>query len=214
MLGKILPSYSDDFQGTSVDPAWTWVRPATANATETGGSLVWPTQQAELNNGNNTASVLTRDAPAGDFIVETKLGFDGTAGNQQAGMVLYENDDRFFKLVHSVLPLNGGNGAMLQQTEFDKEAERPTATPPAAVFAGPMFGGPATPTEWLRLYYHYDKARDENVVRMASSTDGTTWTWGGGWSMRHQGPLKIGLVSMNTKGATANFDYVRTYGVK
>lgn len=217
VLGKLLPAYSDDFQGTgtpqTVDPAWMWVRPGTANATEAGGSLVWPTQQAELNNGNNTASVLTRDAPSTDFIVETKLGFDGTVGNQQAGMVLYENDDRFVKLVHSVLPLNGGNGAMLQQTEFDKEAERPTATPPAAVFAGPMFGGPASPTEWLRMYYHYDAARDENVVRMASSTDGTAWTWGGSWSMQHRGPIKIGLISMNTKGATADFDYVHTYGV-
>jgi hypothetical protein len=46
---------------------------------------------------------------------------------------------------------------------------------------------------------------------MASSTDGATWEWGGSWSMPRKGALKIGLVSMNTTGATGRFDYVHTY---
>ena len=76
------------------------------------GALVWPTQAAELHLGNNTASVLLRDAPDGDYMVETKLDFDGTRGNQQAGLVLYEHDDRYFKLAHSVHaaePQGGGS---------------------------------------------------------------------------------------------------------
>lgn len=214
-LGRPLPAYSDDFDGTgrpeANDAAWSWVRGASATATESGGGLVWPTQAAELYNGTNTASVLVRDAPPGDFTVETKLRFDGTASSQQAGIVLYENDDRYFKLVHSVLPLSNGGGAVFQQTEFAKEAERPTTTPPMAVFNGPMFGGPAAPTTWLRLAYHHDAAHHETDVRMASSTDGTHWTWGGTWSMPQKGALRIGLVSMNRTGATATFDYVHTY---
>jgi hypothetical protein len=74
-----------------------------------------------------------------------------------------------------------------------------------------MFGGPAPRTQWLRLRYHYDAARDANDVRMASSTDGTTWEWGGAWSFPHRGALRIGLVSMNTTGATGVFDHLRTF---
>ncbi|WP_067495276.1 family 43 glycosylhydrolase [Actinoplanes sp. TFC3] len=208
-VGVLLPAYSDEFTGTSLGAGWSWVR-GNPGATVSGGSLVWPTQQAELYLGDNSASVLTRDVPANDFVVETKLTFDGTRGNQQAGLLLYENDDRFVKLVHSVLPLTTYGPAAVQQTiEFTKEHTRVST---GQTFSGPMFGGPARATTWLRLAYHYDAANNANDVRMASSTDGKTWEWGGAWSFPRGGPLKIGLVSMNTSGATGTFDYVRTYG--
>lgn len=100
---------------------------------------------------------------------------------------------------------------MTHQTEFGKEAERPTTVPPTPVFNGAMFGGPPAATTWLRLAYHYDVEHHEHDVRMASSTDGVHWTWGGSWSLPVKGQLKIGLVSMNTAGALATFDYVHTY---
>jgi arabinan endo-1,5-alpha-L-arabinosidase len=217
VLGELQPAYSDEFDGTgrpeAANPAWTWVRGASAAATENGGALTWPTQNGDLHTGNNTASVLLRDAPEGDFVVETKVTFDGTRAAQQSGMVLYENDDRYFKLTHSVLPINGIAGAFTHQTEFGKEGGRPTITPPQAVFNGPMFGGPPAGTSWLRLAYHYDAEHQEHDVRMASSTDGTNWTWGGSWSLPVKGKLRIGLVSMGGTGATGTFDYVRTYGL-
>lgn len=211
----LLPGYSDEFSGSGLpdgsDPAWSWIRGAGAGVTQTGGMLQWPTQRAELANSNNTASVLLRDAPAGDFIVETKLDFDGVRGAQQAGILLYENDDSYLKLVRSVLPISMVPGLFTQQTEFTKEGARPTTTPPLTVFNGPMFGGPAARVTWLRMSYHLDEHNGEHDVRMASSTDGDDWQWGGAWSLPANGQLKIGLVSMNTAGATANFDYVRTY---
>ncbi|HEY6800667.1 MAG TPA: family 43 glycosylhydrolase, partial [Agromyces sp.] len=152
-----------------------------------------------------------RDAPTGDYLVETKLTFDGTRGNQQAGLVLYENDDRYFKLAHSILPVNRKPGQFLHKTEFGKEAERPTTTPPTAVAAAPMFGAAPAETTWVRLYSQLDEEHGEFDVRMASSTDGEHWQWGGVWSLPVQGDLRIGLVSMNAPGATAEFDYVRTY---
>ncbi len=209
VLGAQLPAYSDEF--AAAPAGWTWVRAAAATAS--GGQLVWPTQAAELVGGTNTASVLLRPAPAGNFVVETKLQFDGAAGNQQAGLVLYENDNRFFKLTHTVLPLAWGGGAVLHVTEFGKEGERPGTTPPTAVASAPMFGGPPAGTTWLRLLYRADTVDNEHDVRMASSTDGVTWTWGGTWSLPRAGALRIGLVSMNATGATARFDYVRTYAL-
>jgi beta-xylosidase len=206
--GALLPAYSDDFTA-GVNAGWSWIR-GNPGATVAGGVLTWPTQAAELNLGTNTASVLVRAAPPGDYVVETKLQFDGTAGNQQGGLILYGTDDEYVKLVHSVLPLANGNGAVLQQTEFTKEAVRAST---GAVFAGPMFGGPAPATEWLRMLYHYDAATNTDFVRQASSTNGTSWEWSGSWSMPHTATLRIGLVSMNTTGATGRFDYVRTYGL-
>jgi len=213
--GRLLAEYSDDFDGTGMpgtgDSAWSWVRqPATGPRLE-DGRLVWPTQSAELYTGNNTASVLLRDAPRSDYLVETELTFDGTRASQQAGLVLYQNDDRYLKLAHSVLPENRKAGEVLHQTEFGKEAERPTATPPLAVANGPMFGAAPAETTWLRLYVRHDAVHDAYDVRMASSTDGRRWEWGGTWSLSDQGDLRIGLVSMNTAGATAVFDYVHTY---
>ncbi|MDX6740368.1 family 43 glycosylhydrolase [Actinocorallia sp. A-T 12471] len=212
--GTPLTAHSDEFDGTGrpevSDAAWSWIRGEKATAAVTGGGvLTWPTQAAELYRNDNSASVLLRDAPDGDFLVETKLTFDGRTGNQQAGIVLYENDNRFFKLAHSILPLQNGGGAFLHQTEFNKEAERLTATPPEAVYSGPMFGGPATSVLWLRLAYTV--VDGENRVRAASSTDGTHWTWAGAWSTPYRTKPRIGLVSMNAAGATAQFDYVRTF---
>lgn len=215
--GELLEAYSDEFdEGASPrlgDDAWSWVRKPASGPAIRDGALVWPTQGAELHLGTNTAPVLVRDAPREDFMVETKLTFDGDRAAQQAGIVLYETDDRYLKLTHSVLPLNRKAGQFLHQTEFGKEMERTTSTPPAAVANGPMFGAAPAETTWLRLYAQLDEANGEWDVRMASSVDGTDWQWGGVWSMPTLGDLRIGLVSYNAAGATAEFDYLRTYAM-
>ncbi|MGP4006009.1 family 43 glycosylhydrolase [Streptomyces sp. 4N124] len=208
--GRQLPAHSDEFDGSSLSPEWTWVRGPAAGAATGDGVLSWPTQNAELYLGTNTASVLTRPAPPGDFTVETKLRLTSGPANQQAGLVLYGSDDRYVKLVHSVLPLSHTGGKVTHVTEFGKEGARPTTTPPTPVAYGPMFGGPAADTVWMRLSYHADSAHDEHEVRAATSTDGRHWTWTGVWTLPDEQPLRIGLVSLNTAGATARFDYVRT----
>ncbi|MGP3925077.1 family 43 glycosylhydrolase [Streptomyces sp. 8N616] len=213
--GALLPAHSDEFNGAAVPgttPAspWTWIRGASSGVTMTGRALSWPTQAAGL--GNNKASVLTRGAPKGDYTVETKISFAPGQPTQQAGIVLYENDDRWFKMVHSVLPVTRGRGTVVDVSEFGKEGERPTTTPPTAVANGPMFGGPTADTMWLRLSHHTDTAHNEHEVRAATSRDGVHWVHNGVWTLPVKGDLKIGLVSMNKAGAVARFDYVRTYG--
>ncbi|MGW2826564.1 family 43 glycosylhydrolase [Streptomyces sp. NPDC001443] len=209
--GRLLPAYSDEFDTPALTTDWTWVRGPATGVTTGDGTLSWATQNAELNLGDNTASVLTRAAPAGDFTVESELHLDSGPGNQQAGLVLYGGDDRYFKLVHAVLPI-AHTGKVTHVTEFAKEGARPTTTPPTPVAYGPMWGGPAAQTTWLRLSYHYDPSGDEHRVRAATSTDGTRWTWTGVWTLPKEQPLRIGLVSLNTAGTTAHFDYVHTYG--
>ncbi|MEU2681173.1 family 43 glycosylhydrolase [Streptomyces sp. NPDC007107] len=214
--GRLLREHSDEFStatipGTDTASPWRWVRGPAAGVTMSDGALSWPTQDAELHLGTNTASVLLQDAPRGDFTVETKMRFAPDQAAQQAGLVLYENDDRWFKLVHSVLPLTNGDGAVLHVSEFGKEGERPTTTPPTAVANAPMFGGPPADTMWLRMAYHRDTARGEHEVRASTSRDGVHWSVSGVWTLPVRGDLRIGLVSHNRSGATAEFDYVRTY---
>lgn len=209
--GTPLAAYSDEFDSAALSSDWSWVRGPAGGATTGDGVLSWPTQNAELHLATNTASVLTRAAPTGDFTVETKLDLTNGPGNQQAGLVLYGGDDRYFKLVHAVLPLSHTDGKVTHVTEFAKEGARPTTTPPTAVAYGPMFGGPPARTLWMRLAYHADEAGGEHEVRAATSTDGVHWTWTGVWALPKEQALRIGLVSLNTAGATARFDYVRTY---
>ncbi|PFG30066.1 family 43 glycosylhydrolase [Paramicrobacterium agarici] len=212
--GDLLPEYSDDFDAAG-DPAvaddeWSWVRGRPEGASSSDGSLTWPTDGTELFRGTNSAPVLVRDAPSTDYMVETKVTFNGTRAAQQAGLVLYEHDDSYLKLTHTVIGLNRV-GKVAHQTEFGKEGQRPTTTPPTDVANGPMFGAAPAETTWLKLYVQRDDAGEEYDVRMASSTDGETWQWGGVWSLETLGNLRIGLISMNAKGATASMDYVHTY---
>ncbi|MFW6692318.1 family 43 glycosylhydrolase [Streptomyces sp. MAR4 CNX-425] len=217
--GRLLPGHSDEFTagavpGTEPGSPWRWLRgPAPGVRTE-DGDLVWPTQNAELYLRNNTASVLLRDAPEGDYTVTAKLDFDPAEPNQQAGLLLYADDDKYVKMTHSVLPLNRGGGTVLDVSEFAKEGARPTTSPPTPVANAPMFGGPTADRMWLRLSYHHDAGtgeRGEHEVRAATSRDGRTWVHSGVWTLPGDERLRIGLVSMNREGAVAKFDYVRTH---
>uniref|UniRef100_UPI0033A47F21 SUMF1/EgtB/PvdO family nonheme iron enzyme n=1 Tax=Streptomyces sp. P9-2B-1 TaxID=3057115 RepID=UPI0033A47F21 len=59
--------------------------------------------------------------------------------------------------------------------------------------------------------YHLDAAHGEHEVRASTSRDGVRQSPGGTWTLPVRGALRIGPVSHNRSGATAEFDYVRTY---
>jgi arabinan endo-1,5-alpha-L-arabinosidase len=196
MVGPADPAYSDEFDDGSLDPAWSWVRQPAGE--ETGGAYVWPTQSADLYGNIDNASVLLRDAPEGAYTVETKLGIDlgtDTVRNyQQAGLVVYGDDDRYLKLVHVAI----GEG---RRTEYAKE-DGPY---------GAMMVGPPAKTTWLRVQHKIDPENGEHEFRAATSRDGERWIWGGVWTFPADTDWRIGLVSMGGSGATAEFDYVRVY---
>ncbi|MEV5157639.1 hypothetical protein [Streptomyces sp. NPDC053728] len=73
--GRLLPGHSDELDGATVPGTeagspWQWVRGPATGVTMPQGALSRPTQDAELHLGDNTAPVLLRDAPAGDYTVE------------------------------------------------------------------------------------------------------------------------------------------------
>ncbi|MEU7570860.1 family 43 glycosylhydrolase [Micromonospora sp. NPDC049240] len=200
-VGPVLRDYSDEFSG-GLDPAWRWVRQDPA-ASVSGGALRWPVQDADLSGTGNTAGVLLRDAPAGDYVAETKvtldLGEETVRNYQQAGLVAYVDDDRFARLSQVAI-------WNTRQVEFGYEL--PFAGQP--VYGGSIVGTPGT-TTWLRLAHHVDRVTGEHEFRAGSSRDGTHWTWGAVWTFPADTTPRIGLVAHGgaTPAVTAEFDYLR-----
>ncbi|WP_433549753.1 family 43 glycosylhydrolase [Micromonospora zamorensis] len=198
-----LRAYSDEFTG-GLDGDWRWVREDPA-VTAADGALRWPVQSADLTGTGNTAGVLLRDAPRGDYVVETKvtldLGEESVRNYQQAGLVAYVDDDRFARLTQV---------AIWNTRQVEYGYELPFAGQP--VYGGSIVGTPAT-TTWLRLAHHVDPATGEHEFRAGSSRDGRTWTWGAVWTFPADTTPRIGLVAHGgaEPAVTAEFDYLRFY---
>ncbi|MGQ5261673.1 family 43 glycosylhydrolase [Micromonospora sp. ZYX-F-536] len=201
--GAVLPAYSDEFSG-GINGDWRWVREDPA-ATVAGGELRWPVQAADLTGTGNTAGVLLRDAPHGDYIAETKvtldLGEETVRNYQQAGLVAYVDDDRFARLAQV---------AIWNTRQVEYGYELPFAGQP--VYGGSIVGTPAT-TTWLRLAHHVDPVSGEHEFRAGSSRDGRSWTWGAVWTFPADTTPRIGLVAHGgaEPPVTAGFDYLRFY---
>jgi len=205
--GKFLPAYSDDFEG-GLDPGWQWVRqpdPATYGVED--GALRWDTQAGDLAREVNTASVLTRPAPPGDFVVQTRVRLnlppEGCCHNYvQAGLVNYAGDDRYLKLAHVSI-------WETRQTEWAKEV-------PPGPTEFPRYGngvvGPPGDTTWLRIAV--DRRPGEDLYQAYTSRDGDHWVRGGVWTHELGPNEKIGLVSMGGTGYVAQFLDVRTWRMK
>lgn len=195
------PSRSDEFDRGQPRPGWQWVRKPAGRVED--GRYVWPTQDAELHKGENTASVMLREMPKGDFTVETKLSIDlgvQTERNyQQAGLVAYAGDDRYLRLAHTAI-------WNTRQTEYGKE--EPYA---GDIAYGSTSVGPPARTTWLRLRHTTAPRSGEHRVQAFTSRDGKKWIAGGTWTVPADEQLRFGLASMGGKGATAEFDYFRLY---
>ncbi len=202
-VGALDAAYSDELDG-ELAAGTTWVR-EDPDARVEDGALVWPTQAADLVGGANDAALLLREAPQGDYVVETRLTIDlgtGTVRNfQQGGLVAYVDDDEFVRLSHVAI-------WNTRQTEFGKELRYDGGTR----FGGMLVGTPAD-TTWLRLAHTLDPENGEHELRAGTSRDGVHWTWGGTWTLPAGTEPRIGLVSHggDAPQATARFDYLRVY---
>jgi len=212
--GPEIREASDEFNGPSLSPQWTWVRqPAPGTYGLEGGTFRFDVQHADLYVDNNTASVLTEPAPSGNYIVETKVKMDvptdGCCFNfAQAGLVIYHDDDNYIKL-------NQFSNWDTRQTEFAKELK---PVPPGYPRYGNTVVGPpgdfgSGGWTWLRIVK--ENQGGEELYRAYTSNDGQTWERGGVWTHHLGDGAHIGLISMGLQDPnehfTANFDYVRVY---
>ncbi len=206
-LGRALPKFSDQFGGKKLSPEWELTREPESAPTLGEGALTWPTQSGDLHPPQQPlAAVLTREAPDGDYMVETKVTMstpaEGCCFNYvQGGLVIYGDDGNYVKLV-SVSIWN------TRQTEFGKNVDPVPAGYPGY---GNTVGGPAGDTTYLRIMH-----REEGGVHYYTaftSLDGELWERAGTWTHELDDP-QIGLVSMGGSGFEATFDYVRVREVR
>jgi len=208
-VGSVDPAFSDEFNG-SLEPQWSFVR--SADGRVSNGQYVWNTQAADITGPGGSASLLLRNAPTGNYTVETKLninlGVNEIRNFQQGGIIAYVNDDRYVRLQHVAI-------WNTRQTEFLKE--EPSATPDRPNSGGMLIGPPAE-TTWLRLSHRIDPANGEHEYRASTSRNGRTWINGGTWTMPAGTNPKIGIFSFGDNGfgadpavppATSKFDYFR-----
>lgn len=209
--------WSDTFEGSSLGPDWSWVREPAADTYDVeGGLLSIQTQAADLFEGSNNASVLTRDATEDDWMVETKVRLtvpaEGCCFNYvQAGLVVYGDDDNFLKLAHVSI-------WNTRQTEFAKELGPVHAGYPR--YGNTVVGAPGEWT-WLRIVKRNEGPHTATGLyggperfTAYTSLDGVTWTRGGTWTHHLGSDARIGLVSMGGSGFEAEFDHVTLSGVR
>jgi arabinan endo-1,5-alpha-L-arabinosidase len=207
VTGDKLGYASDEFNRQNLQPRWDWVRePAADQYGFDDHSLWFNTQAADLFEDSDNASVLTEPAPAGDYMVETRVRVnvpdEGCCFNYvQGGLVIYGDDDNYVRLV-SVSIWN------TRQTEFGKELFPVPAGYPRY---GNTVVGPPGEWTWLRIVKRTVNGAEH--YRAYTSRDGKIWERGGVWTHQLGASAQIGLVSMGGSGFTAEFDYVRVYTV-
>jgi arabinan endo-1,5-alpha-L-arabinosidase len=215
---ELIAASSDSFDGKALSASWTWVRPPDAPTHAVAdGMLRFPVQKADLFRDTNTASLLTRAAPKGDYLIETKVRLDvpdaGCCFNHaQAGLVLYGDDDNYIKLMNTSM-------WETRQTEFSKEL----APVPAGWgrYGNTVIGPPSEDWTYLRIAVERltGEARraaggDTTAYTAYTSQNGTDWVRGATWTHALPRP-RIVLVAMGGGGDfTAEFDYVRVYALR
>lgn len=238
--GRLL--FVDRFSGRTLEDAWSVRRKRRAEYTLSNGVLTMNIQEprtvpdtntpgpndtvvvaSDLNSANNTASLLLRDAPRGDYIVETavKLSIPDTPeccyNYGQGGVLLYQDDDNFVKLTNTSI-------WNTRQAEWAKEI---FPVPEGwNRYGNTVVGPPSDSREWTYLRIAVDSL-DEAERRRAggdthsytayTSQDRETWVRGGTWTHKLT-DRRIGLVAMGlasnefTPGEyTAKYNYVRAY---
>lgn len=204
--GELL--YDDEFDGTALSGDYTWVRqPDASTYGVANGVFRFTTQNADLFEGSNNASVLTLPGSKNDYIVQTRVKVDlpseGCCYNYvQAGLVIYGDDDNYIKLASTSI-------FNTRQTEFAKELFPVPANYPR--YGNTVVGAPS---EWTYLRIVRDSRGDKEFYTPYTSRDGQNWTRGGTWTHQLGRDARIGLVAMGGGPRTAEFDYLRVYQLK
>ncbi|MBQ0044943.1 MAG: glycoside hydrolase family 3 C-terminal domain-containing protein [Bacteroidales bacterium] len=101
---------SDDFNGAALGKAWNVVRKNASALSVKNGALNITTAKGDLTLANNNAENLVLQSANSDWTIETKLSTSATPGNpgQNAGLVAYEDDDNFVKLVYANMSFGRG----------------------------------------------------------------------------------------------------------
>ena len=189
--------FRDDFEAGLAD-GWSWVRENQYywSLTDAPGFLRLITYPGGLaaSGGTPTNSILLREAPAGNFGVETLLQFTPTSNFQLAGLIIYQSDTSYLQFGRVYCDVGDscvGNGIYFDNIENGN-------------FSGGNFATSVNERSlaYLRLTWQ------GNVYTGYYSEDGNNWITIG----QHESivtPLQVGLVAHQASNGreAADFDY-------
>jgi PKD repeat protein/glucose/arabinose dehydrogenase/type 1 glutamine amidotransferase len=163
-----LSGKSDDFLGTTLDRGrWSVIR-ENQDLSVAGGSLHIPTSNTDIyGTGNSTPipNMVVQPAPSGVWQATAKVSLVARDAYQQAGLILYGDDDNYAKMV---LEARGTADANARVFQFIREEN---GSPNEVGESNTANLGAAYPdTAYVRL------SSDGTHVLASYSSDGTTWT--------------------------------------
>jgi len=184
-------AYDDEFNVSTLAAKWSWIRQDAANwsLTAAPGFMRIVCQAGDINGATATGkNILLETAPTGDWSVVTKLTGKPTANWAQAGLIVYQNDDNWVKMVRLY-----DNANVFQ---FAKEI--------AGTFTFQNTADSiASTTSYLKI------TKSGTSYSGYYSADGVSYTQAWTTQTASLSTIKIGLISFAGTGLNADFDYLR-----
>ena len=193
-----LGNLSDDFTGTSLDRSrWTTVIRENQDLSVANGSLHIPTSNTDIygSSPGTTPNIVLQAAPNGPWQATTKVTLVARDAYQQAGLVLYGDDDNYAKMVFEA------RGTTADARIFQFIREENGVPNEVAASNTPNLGAAYPDTVYVRL------TSDGTNITASYSADGASWT-----QMPQTKPLagitnpKIGLLSLSGTGTRPVID--------
>ena len=200
-INKLYYDNEDEFNNTKQGSAWMWIREDGDKHSLTGTALNIATQQGTLEGAlNTTENILLANAPRYDLYTETKLAFLPSVLGQEAGLILYKDDDnyvcisRIYTASGKKIAAVSENGGTSAKNYFDD-------------------------TYGETVYFRIEKCGSDYLLY--ASSDGQNWgtalhtyTNDMAGTDGNNSSLKMGLFAQNgnnpdTPEITASFDYFR-----
>ena len=213
----------------------------TRRSTPPGTAQLSITVNGDLYHQFNTAKdLVVENQPAGNYMIETKLTFDPRDNFQQAGLLIYSDDDHYIKVgpahSNSLNKMISGKESLEPAPPSDSGCSEGSPADPSQVAVttythqqcpnegeawdyltnpNPTENGSTATnpqvTDYLRIY------RNGNVYTPYTSLDGTNWVKGAAWNLTAASssfPIRIGVFAFAAGGGQdiqAHFHYIHVY---
>ena len=192
VIGTCPTGFRDDFNGVDLASGWSVIR-RDQTLTVGNGLVSIPTQAGDLyQTANSAKNVVLRPAPTGNFTIVAKINHKGLVQYQQAGIIVYGDDDNYVKLDRTA-----SNGPTAANTEFFEFIQEVAGTPRnqgtdrtanlAATFPQDFY---------LRIVW------DGTNLVAGYSTDNQTWTTVGRTSTAMPANAQVGFFALSNAAAT------------
>ena len=193
----------DDFESGALDKTkWNAIVREDESLYEvSAGALRVTTVAGDIYTNSNPAATrnfILQDAPAGDWVIETKVSGDISGGYEQGGLLVYVDDDNYIK--YDLISDDGQT--VKNRIELRSEVNGAILDPQ------PQVTGLNADAAWLRL------TKTGNSYAGEYSLDGVTWQSIGQPVTNGMAAPKFGLFTLgvNSPGANVVFDYFSVDG--